>query len=89
MKTIIVFSILKTQRGDSFRSESIVTYESSFLIGKPIRGLQYVFWQQDFCSIIATFGYSFIKLWLENAGGDFSSIIWLGKISQHYFLTKV
>jgi hypothetical protein len=44
-----VFSILKTQGGDTFWSENIVTFESSFLIRQPIIGHQYDFREQDFC----------------------------------------
>ena len=38
--------------GDTFGSENIVTFESSFLIGQPIRGKRYDILKQDLCLII-------------------------------------
>ena len=51
-QTLFMFSVLKTQGGDSFLNKNIVTFEGSFLIGQPIKGLQYDFWEQYFCRII-------------------------------------
>jgi hypothetical protein len=47
IKAIKVFSIFKTQGGVGFWSENSATFQRSFLIGRPIRGLRFVLWKQD------------------------------------------